>query len=104
MARRRNVAKQRHTGTFIVGAIVGGLAAAGFTLWKTPTSGADLWAALAGRAEGLLAGVSARGKRIGIDPGREDASPPQPATTASSMPQPAPTTVEPGEGPIADDD
>ncbi|MFL5761976.1 MAG: hypothetical protein ACJ789_19935 [Thermomicrobiales bacterium] len=98
------MAKQRHTGTFIVGAIVGGLAAAGYTLWKTPKSGANLRAALAVQAEGLLDRVTALGERIGIETGPEHDYSPHSAATASSTSQPAATTVKPGEGPIADDD
>jgi hypothetical protein len=94
-----NVAKQRHTGTFIFGALVGGLAAAGYTLWKTPQSGASLRAAIAEQAEGLLDRVTSLGERIGIETGPEHDYPPAPAAT-----QPAPTTIEPGEGPIADND
>jgi hypothetical protein len=101
------VAKQRHTGTFIFGALVGGLAAAGYTLWKTPQSGASLRAAIAERAEGLLDRVSSLGERIGIETGPEHDYPPAPPPAPSSAPQastPEPTTVEPGEGPIADNE
>ncbi len=96
------MAKQRHTGTFIFGALVGGLAAAGYTLWKTPQSGASLRAAIAEQAEGLLDRVSSLGERIGIETGPEH---PAPAATTYPAPQePEPTTIEPGEGPIADSD
>ena len=55
------MAKQQHTGTFIFGAIVGGLTAAGYTLWKTPRSGASLRAMLAEQAEGMLDRVTSLG-------------------------------------------
>jgi len=99
------VAKQGHTGAFIFGALVGGLAAAGYTLWKTPQSGASLRAAVAERAEGLLDRISTVGERIGIETGPAYDYPPAPASAADSAPgatEPQPTTVEPGEGPIAD--
>ena len=99
------MAKKRHTGTFIFGALVGGLAAAGYTLWKTPQSGASLRAAIAEQAEGLLDRVSSLGERIGIETGPEHDYPPAPAATTFSAPRESePTTVEPGEGPIADNE
>jgi hypothetical protein len=100
------VAKKRHTGTFIFGAIVGGLAAAGYTLWKTPQSGASLRAALAEQAEGILDRITSLGERIGVETGPEHDYPPPSAATATTYAatQPEPTTIEPGEGPIADDD
>lgn len=101
------MAKKRHTGTFISGAIVGGLAAAGYTLWKTPQSGASLRAALVEQAEGILDRITSLGERIGVETGPEHDYPPPSASTPSAAyaaAQPEPTTIEPGEGPIADDD
>jgi gas vesicle protein len=96
------VAKQRHTGTFIFGAIVGGLTAAGFTLWKTPRSGASLRAMLAEQAEGMLDRVTSLGERIGVE--IEHEYPPAPTTARdSTTTDQVVTTIEPGEGPIADD-
>jgi gas vesicle protein len=99
------VAKQRHTGTFIFGAIVGGLTAAGYTLWKTPRSGASLRAMLAEQAEGMLDRVTSLGERVGIETGPNHEYPPisSPARDSGTTAQTAVTTIEPGEGPIADD-
>jgi gas vesicle protein len=99
------VAKQRHTGTFIFGAIVGGLTAAGYTLWKTPRSGASLRAMLAEQAEGMLDRVTSLGERIGVETGPNHEYPAT-ASTASEIgatAQTTVTTIEPGEGPIADE-
>jgi hypothetical protein len=40
------VPDDRHTAAFVVGAVLGGLAGAAMTLWKTPQSGAELRAGL----------------------------------------------------------
>ncbi|HEV2128065.1 MAG TPA: hypothetical protein VGR22_05535 [Thermomicrobiales bacterium] len=42
------MARKRHTGAFVAGSLLGGLAAAALTLWKTPKSGAELRASLPG--------------------------------------------------------
>jgi gas vesicle protein len=98
------VAKKQHTGTFIFGAIVGGLAAAGVTLWKTPRSGASLRAMLAEQAEAMLDRVTSLGERIGIETGpNHEYSPISPSASTSGMTDQVVTTIEPGEGPIADD-
>ena len=48
------MAAERHTTAFVVGFVVGGLAGAAVTLWKTPWSGTQLRAMLAERAEEFL--------------------------------------------------
>ena len=48
------MAEERHTTAFVVGFVLGGLAGAAVTLWKTPRSGAQLRALIAERAEGVL--------------------------------------------------
>jgi gas vesicle protein len=99
------VAKQQHTGTFIFGAIVGGLTAAGYTLWKTPRSGASLRAMLAEQAEGMLDRVTSLGERIGVEtgPNHEYPATSSPSSEIGTTAETTVTTIEPGEGPIADD-
>jgi hypothetical protein len=48
------LAAERHTTALVVGLVLGGLAGAAVTLWKTPRSGAQLRALVAERAEGVL--------------------------------------------------
>ncbi|MEA2593749.1 MAG: hypothetical protein QOF01_218 [Thermomicrobiales bacterium] len=48
------MAEERHTTAFVVGFVLGGLAGAAVTLWKTPRSGAQTRALLAERAEEFL--------------------------------------------------
>jgi hypothetical protein len=48
------VAKDRHTTAFVVGAVLGGLAGVTATLWKTPWSGAQARARIAERVEQVL--------------------------------------------------
>lgn len=48
------MAEERHTTAFVVGAILGGIAGAGSTLWRVPRSGAQTRALLAERIEGAL--------------------------------------------------
>lgn len=62
----------RHTAAFVVGAVLGGLAGAALTLWKTPQSGAELRAEL---SQGLneLTGNDQTGRRPPLEspiPGR----------------------------------
>jgi hypothetical protein len=100
------VAKYRHTGTFIFGAIVGGLTAAGYTLWKTPQSGASLRTMLAEQAEGMLNRLTSLGERIGVETGPNHEYPPASTSAAGGVGTAGATvtTIEPGEGPIADDE
>jgi gas vesicle protein len=97
------VAKKQHTGTFIFGAIVGGFAAAGYTLWKTPQSGARLRTMMAEQAEGMLDRVTSLGEKIGVETGPSHEYPSSPTTDRMTTAQAQITTIEPGEGPIADD-
>ena len=46
------MSSQRHTGAFIIGGVLGGLAGAAVTLWNTPKSGAELRAAVSGGQQG----------------------------------------------------
>jgi hypothetical protein len=48
------LAAERHTTALVVGLVLGGLAGAAVTLWKTPRSGAQLRALVAERAEEVL--------------------------------------------------
>ncbi len=48
------LAAERHTTAFVVGLVLGGLAGAAVTLWKTPRSGAQLRALVAERTEEVL--------------------------------------------------
>jgi hypothetical protein len=48
------LATERHTTAFVVGLVLGGLAGAAVTLWKTPRSGAQLRALVAERTEEVL--------------------------------------------------
>jgi hypothetical protein len=48
------LAKERHTTALVVGLVLGGLAGAAVTLWKTPRSGAQLRALVAERTEEVL--------------------------------------------------
>jgi hypothetical protein len=82
-----DVAEERHTTAFVVGAILGGLAGAGATLWKTPRSGQGTRALIAERAEGFLFRLTGMDEWQPAESGAAPAS----AGPATAPPSPHPT-------------
>jgi hypothetical protein len=89
------LATERHTTAFVVGFVVGGLAGAAVTLWKTPWSGAQLRAMLAERAEEFLFRLTGMDESQSVD--RVDG-----LAEAPVPPSPPPVPVEaPPAPPVA---
>lgn len=61
------VANERHTAAFVVGLALGGLAGAGYVLFKTPRSGADVRAGIAARIQGLVGTVKETVEVVGVE-------------------------------------
>ena len=61
------MAQERHTAAFVVGIALGGLAGAGYVLFKTPRSGADLRADIAARVQGIVDAVKETAGIVGVE-------------------------------------
>jgi gas vesicle protein len=61
------VANERHTAAFVVGLALGGLAGAGYVLFKTPRSGAAVRAGFAARIQGVVGTVKETAGTVGVE-------------------------------------
>jgi gas vesicle protein len=61
------VANERHTAAFVVGLALGGLAGAGYVLFKTPRSGAAVRAGIAARIQGVVGTVKETAEVVGVE-------------------------------------
>lgn len=61
------VANERHTAAFVVGLALGGLAGAGYVLFKTPRSGAAVRAGIAARIQGVVDTVKETAGVVGVE-------------------------------------
>ncbi len=61
------MANERHTAAFVVGLALGGLAGAGYMLFKTPRSGAEVRAGIAARIQGVIGAVKETAEVVGVE-------------------------------------
>lgn len=61
------MANERHTAAFVVGLALGGLAGAGYMLFKTPRSGAAVRAGIAARIQGVVDTVKETAGTVGVE-------------------------------------
>ncbi len=62
-----SVAHERHTAALVVGLALGGLAGAGYVLWKTPRSGAEVRAGIKARIQGITDAVKETAGIVGVE-------------------------------------
>ena len=61
------MASERHTAAFVIGLALGGLAGAGYVLFKTPRSGAAVRAGIAARIQGVVGTVKETAEVVGVE-------------------------------------